>query len=347
MSDILLRELSNADIDWLVTTGDRTPVSRSQDFIQPGQQLDSLYLLLEGNLTLKDPSTQSEIVTLSRGDLFGEGWLFDISPVAPICVPESADKEVLVLAVPKADIQQKLKEDTSFAAHFYRALALILSEHIRHLFERSELLRYQSGQVVKEALFVFSELHDSDIDWMMNAGALEKISPDSVLLHPGRPVDALYTVLDGQLVISTTETPCDPLSTCRHGLTEQGHQQNFTPTAYLSRGGLPGIISFLDFQPLPVRIHAASESLLLAIPRQKVSIKLQSDLGFAARFYRVIATQTATLLNTVISSGKCVDCGDSMDMDMDDELDLEALQQVSEGGAKFDWMLRHLGVGCR
>jgi len=346
MSDILLRELSNADIDWLVTKGDRTPITRGQDFIQPGQQLDFLYLLLEGNLALKEPISSSEVVSLSRGDLFGESWLFDTSPVASVAVSESTDKNAVVLAVPKADIAQKLQQDISFAAHFYRALALMLSEHIRHLFERSELLRYQSGQVVKEALFVFSELHDSDIDWMMNAGSLEKLATDSILLHPGRPVDALYTVLDGQLVISTTDTPCDPLSTCRHGLSEQSANQKFIPTAYLSRGGLPGIISFLDFQPLPVRIQAASDSLLLAIPRQKVSIKLQSDLGFAARFYRVIATQTTTLLNAVIESGKCVDCGETS-MEMDTELDLDALQQVSEGGAKFDWMLRHLGVGCR
>ncbi|MEL6816214.1 MAG: cyclic nucleotide-binding protein, partial [Cyanobacteria bacterium J06598_3] len=196
------------------------------------------------------------------------------------------------------------------------------------------------------ALFVFGELHDSDIDWMLSTGRVEKLGAERVLLNAGRPVDALYTVLDGQLAIATTDKPCDPLSTCSHGLEEMGATQNFNPIAYISRGSLPGIISFLDFQPLPVRINALKETLLLAIPRRQVTIKLQEDLSFAARFYRVIATQMASLLTTVMSLGADPLGGVSKELDSD-ELDMDALQQVSQGAARFDWMLKQLGVGCR
>ncbi|MEM9089552.1 MAG: cyclic nucleotide-binding domain-containing protein [Cyanobacteria bacterium P01_F01_bin.53] len=352
MSDILLRELDNAEIDWLVTTGERLPLKVADALIQPGQALDFLYLLLEGELMAR--SLTNEVIQLTRGALIGEEWLFDSKPVVAV----TATSPAMVLAIPRADLTTKLRQDASFSAHFYKALALTLSERIRNLFEKSELLRYRSGQMVKEALLVFGELHDSDIDWMMCTGQLEKLSADRVLLNAGRPVDALYTVLDGQLAIATTENPCDPLSTCSHGLEELGATQNFNPIAYISRGSLPGIISFLDFQPLPVRIHAVKEALLLAIPRRQVVIKLQEDLSFAARFYKVIATQMASLLSTVVSlDGEGSSMGAAKVSDFDntlgeggmeeDELDLAALQRVSQGASKFDWMLKQLGVGCR
>lgn len=342
MSDILLREMSNAEIDWLVLSGDRRRLKDNDTLIEANQPSDFLYLVLEGQLAINSPTNGSPITQLTRGDLVGENWLFDEATTASVTAPNSA----LVLAIPREGIASKLQQDISFAAHFYRTLALLLSEQIRTLFERSELLRYQSSQVVKEALFVFGELRDSDMDWMVSNGTVEKLHEGDILLHPGRPVDALYTVLDGQLVISTTDTPCDPLSACRHGLTEQSVEHQYSPTAHLSRGGLPGIISFLDFRPLPVRIHASTESLLLSIPRQKVVIKLQSDLSFAARFYRVIAAQMESLLTAVISTGK-ESMSDVSDLGADGELDLAELQQVCEGGAKFDWMLRRLGVGSR
>ncbi len=356
MEDILLRELSNADIDWLVRAGERQPLATSDVLLRPAQVTDCLYLLLEGHLSVRS-SGDREISRLSRGEWIAEEWLFDTESIVSVVATEPA----LVLAIPKRDLLEKLQKDVSFSAHFYRVLALSLSDRIHRLFEHANLLRYQSGQVVKETLFVFGELHDSDIDWMMAAGQIEKLAAEKVLLHMGRPVDALYTLLDGQLVISTTDHPCDPLSACSHGLEELGTSQTFIPLAYLSRGGLPGITAFLDFQPLPVRIHALRDSLLLTIPRQQVSIKLQEDPGFAARFYRVMATQMASLLSAVISvSSKMGDSkmGDSktigsemnqsaLTAELEGELDLAALQEVSEGAAKFDWMLKQFGVGYR
>lgn len=356
MSDILLRELSNADIDWLVTSGERRTFSAQAVLVTPGETLDVLYLVLEGSLTMSAPCSGREFASLTRGDLFGIGWLFKTKPVSVT----TATSEAIVLAVPKLAIVAKLRSDVSFAAHFYRAIALIMSERIRRQFEatqspdssQSELLRYQSGvypgaQRVKEALFVFGELRDSDIDWMLSAGTIERLEAGKVLLNMGRPVDALYTVLDGQFAIATTDQPCDPLSTCSHGLEEAAQQQTFIPLAQISRGGLPGIISFLDFQPLPVRIHATQNAKLLSISRQKMAIKLQEDLGFAARFYRVIATQTAHLLASITAT-ECRQSSGHEEREPEDsfdsELDMEELQQASEGAAKFDWMLKQLRV---
>ncbi len=341
MSDILLRELSNDDIDWLVRAGQRYQLAVADVLIRPGQTLDVLYLILEGNLAIHAPGSDREIAQRSRGELVGEGWLFNLQPV----ILATASSPVLVLTIPKAVLVNKLHQDVGFAAHFYRAIALMMSEQMRQLLAHSALLRYQSGQMVKEALFVFGELHDSDIDWMISAGQVKKLAAEKFLLHIGRPVDALYTVLDGQLAIATTDHPCDPLANCSDGLEEHSAAHRFKTIAYLSRGGLPGIVSLLDSQPMPVRLQAVRESLLLAISKQQVTVKLQQDLGFAARFYRVMATQLANLLAVVTAVGDMTDSR-ALTVELEDELDLEELQRASQGATKFDWMLKHLGVGC-
>lgn len=347
MSDILLRELSNADIDWMVTTGKRQVLGNSAVLITPDDSLDALYLVLEGAMTMSAPCSGREFAQLGRGELFGASWLFNAAPVCVIAAKGSAK----ILAIPKTNLLEKLRTDASFATHFYRAIALMMSERIRTQFEAAQssqpadLLRYQSGQMVKEALFVFGELHDSDIDWMMSTGKIRRVESGEVVLNMGRPVDALYTVLDGQLAIATTDTPYDPFSGCSDTLAKQ--PQAFTTLAYIYRGGLPGIISFLDLKPLPVRIQATQESVLLTIDRQQTIIKLQEDLSFAARFYHVIAAQTAHLLNSV-TAVECAAVGDNSsnmkDKQDEDELDIEQLQKASQGGKKFDWMLKQLKV---
>lgn len=341
MSDMLLRELSNADIDWLVTTGTREQLTDAAVLIAPQQSLQAMYLLLDGTLSVQLPGrAQADsphvVAQMTRGELLGESWLFNTLPVVQV----SAAPAATVLSVSRPVLEAKLSSDIEFAAHFYRALALIMSERIRRIFENPERVRYGARQTVKEAVFIFSELHDSDIDWMVQQGQVEEVGQEQVLLHTGRPVDALYTVVDGQFAIAMADNPCDPLSLCSHGLSQQAVQQTYKTATYLSRGGLPGIISFLDFRPLPVTIRATVPARVLSIPRQQVAIKLQEDLGFASRFYRVIATQMANLLGAVTQlHGKNID-------ETDEELDLETLQQVSHGGSKFDWMLRQLGVGC-
>ena len=109
---------------------------------------------------------------------------------------------------------------------------------------------------------------------------------------------------------------------------------------------MPGIISFLDFRPLPVTIRALKGALVFAVPRQTLVTKLQADYSFASRFYRVIAIEVLELLQTV--STRLVDAGTltngATGDDLDEELDMDDLNQMSEGAKKFNWMLSQLGV---
>ena len=355
MSDILLRELSNTDIDWMVTTGARHQMAPDDILIRPGEVLEQLFVLLEGSLSVRLPKTPSlvasqsgvvdtkEIANISRGEVFGESWLFESKSVVWV----TAAEDTTVLTIPKAALLDKLAQDVSFAAHFYRALALIMTERIRKILDPSKNMPYGSSQVVKEALYIFGELKDSDIDWIVSTGKLKKLKPGEVLWLAGHPTDALSIVLDGRLSAAITNQPFDPLSMCFSRLESPTANQSFQIVAYLSRGEVPGITSCLDFQPLPVTYRAETETLVLAIPRQEIAIKLQEDLGFASRFYRVIATQVANLLrsaNLLQTEGS----NGPFELVSEDEHEvyLDELQRVSKGGTKFNWMLRQLGVGC-
>lgn len=321
MSDILLSELPPADVAWLHEVGDERRLAKGDVLIDPRRRLDCLYVLLSGELSVLQPDSflagaaAHEIARLETGELLGESWLFGIEPVAAV----TATAASRVLAISRQRLADRLGGDPGFSAHFYRVLAMLTSERLRRIFEDPQAVCYGSSQTVKEALAVFGELRDTDMAWMLSVGTVEKLDAGQVLLSSGQPVDMFYMVLDGQLAIAATPTQV---------------------LAYISRGGLPGIISFIDFQPLPVTIRAVKTARVFAIPRPNILIQLQEDQVFAARFYRLVATQLASLLRAVVAG-----LGSGQE-ELEGELDLESLQQLCHSGTKFDWMLRQLGVGC-
>ena len=159
-------------------------------------------------------------------------------------------------------------------------------------------------------------------------------------------MDALYILLDGQMAISAPQQGTfNPLYLCFSGLEESTRDQK--AFAALAKGGMPGIISFLDFRPLPVTIRTVKESLVFAVPRQTLTTKLQVDNSFASRFYRVVAIEVLELLQNV--SLRLVHpetAGPSPDDLLDEELDMDDLKQMSDGAKKFNWMLSQLGVAA-
>ncbi|MEM1293305.1 MAG: cyclic nucleotide-binding protein, partial [Cyanobacteria bacterium P01_H01_bin.162] len=85
---------------------------------------------------------------------------------------------------------------------------------------------------------------------------------------------------------------------------------------------------------------------VFAVPRQTLVTKLQVDDSFASRFYRVIAIEILELLHTVsarLVEPAAFNADDSEDL-LDEELDMDDLQHMSEGAKKFNWMLSQLGV---
>jgi bacteriocin-type transport-associated protein len=358
MTDILLKEMSNADINWLIAIGQQQQIVTGTVLLQPRENPAALYLVLDGVLSMSIPpadcadrssSTQGdvdqEITRLSRGEIVGETLLLDVHPLAALV---KAVENSIVLLIPQHQLIAKLQQDSHFSTHLYRAIALILAERLRQMLTMPDQFRAALDQPMKEALFVFAELQDSDVDWLVSTGHLEKLAPNQVLIQAGRPLDALYIILDGLLSMSVYEGDMNPLTLCFECAEKNAGSQKVIDR--LSRGEMSGAVSFLTFSPTPVTIRAIEESLVLTIPRSQLVMKLQQDMGFASRLYRVLAIQLSETLQRAIG---LLGCPQQMyhphaemdeDAQYDDELNLDSLHQVAQGAARFNWMLKRLGV---
>lgn len=348
MTDTLLRVLSNADLDWIIACGDRQTVAVGQNLLHSSVAADRISLIIDGTVgeSFAVPgATVDEAVLideLSQGHMVGFSPLLDgLSRTAV-----SALKPTLILSLPMAQVTAKLAEDIAFAAHFYQAIALLLADRLRRIPERSDRIHFWGKQSDNDVLTVFGELRDSDIDWLTAFGRIETVPAGQVLLQAGRPVESLYILLDGQMVSSAPPASVNPLALCFLGLENNAGAQ---PAATFSQGSMPGMMAFLDYQPLTVTVRSLTECLVFAVPRQTLATKLQVDDSFASRFYRVIAMQLMAQLQTVsLCLGEPTKSGMTSGTAMDDdELDMADLQQVSEGAKKFGWMLAQLGVNHR
>jgi hypothetical protein len=81
-----------------------------------------------------------------------------------------------------------------------------------------------------------------------------------------------------------------------------------------------------------------------------LAAKLQQDVGFASRFYRMIATLLSHRLQGIYSrlgySRRVYSQGQPLDENVqyEDELELSVLDRMALAGKRFDWMLSHLKV---
>lgn len=338
MIETLLQELNSADLDWMAAAGDRQSLA-------VGERLtllpDHLYCILDGEVNLPDAEP---VMTASSvaGDILGSAPLLGL-PNTLSAVEAVQTTSLLVL--PHQALRQHIRSSEDFAARFYRVLTLVLAHRLRQLYAQLADLRQTHQRDLQEALLVLGELRDSDIDWFTVTGRVRAIAPGEFLLQAGRPIDALYLVLEGHFAVLWLEDD-NPLKVCFSCPIETASQMHQIAT--LSEGEMAGVSAFLDVRPLPVSIRAEEEALVLAVPREVVMARLLQNYGFAVRFYRVLAIRLSKMVQDVLeqtpdanqqSTAARIEAVD------DEELDIDDLQHASQGAARFNWMRQRLGVG--
>ncbi|AVH62274.1 cyclic nucleotide-binding domain-containing protein [Nostoc sp. 'Peltigera membranacea cyanobiont' N6] len=362
MTEVLLKELTNSDIDWILATGQREEITADTILIRQGTPVNALYILLDGALSVSVAQADDnpigrafaaleggelsgrEVARLANGEVVGE-MPFLASYQSSTTV--KAARKSLVLKIPQQQLIQKLQEDVTFAAHFYRAIAVLLAQRLEQMIGQigqSTVVLFQPQ--IREILFTFAELNDSDIGWMIVAGNAMRIPAGTVLFQAGRPVDALYILLDGKMVASIAEDTSNPLTRAFSTLEETDHiEREF---ARLSRGDIVGETPFVEASPPAMTIRAVEDAIVLSIPKWRLSAKLLHDVAFAARFYRVLAILLADKQQGIINSlgyGRIsYSSGKSLDerLTYEDELSSSFLAQVTLAGTRFDWMLKQI-----
>lgn len=175
---------------------------------------------------------------------------------------------------------------------------------------------------MKKVLFLFGELSDLDIDWLVGHGTTQPVTKGALLIEEGRPIRGLYIVLDGLFEIIVAKKPIGRMGT----------------------GEILGEISFVDSRPPTTTVQALTDSLVFAMPREILSAKLKEDPGFAARFYRALAMFLSHRLRVLTLKFAQPSDGASTQTEAPGELDDEVLSGVYLGGKRFERMVKRLTI---
>jgi len=101
---------------------------------------------------------------------------------------------------------------------------------------------------------------------------------------------------------------------------------------------LGGEMSLVDESPPSATVTVVQPTQILAIDKQLLVARLDSDAAFAARFYRAIATfLSIRMRNTVQRFGY-----GNAPVATEEELDIALLDTVHIAGARFDRMIKEL-----
>src|SRR5688572_26979598 len=128
----ILGQLSDSDVEWMSAAGERRRIPAGTELIREGSDLDAVYLVLDGQLSVW-AGGRVKLADIASGDILGEMSLLDSSPTMAAV---RCDTEVLVLAIPKETLRRHLEDDLGFAARFYKALALFLADRMRNTVQR-------------------------------------------------------------------------------------------------------------------------------------------------------------------------------------------------------------------
>ena len=179
---------------------------------------------------------------------------------------------------------------------------------------------------MRKVLYIMGQLSDEDVDWFASAGRRRKVKAGEMLITQGKAIDSMYILLEGAMIVSL---------------------KGIGDVAKLATGEVIGEMSLVDSRPPSASVRADGECFVLDLPREAIRDKLEEDIGFAARFYRAIATFLSDRLRgTVQRLGYHADKGLDEETEMDGELDMSVLDNVHVVGARSDRMLKKMmGMG--
>lgn len=158
--------LSDGDIEWMMGAGVKLNVAPSQILISEGKPVDSMFLVLDGKLSVfVSAMGNRELARLKCGEVVGEMSFVDSRP--PSATVQALEPSV-VLKIPRSQLQAKLAQDVSFAARFYKALAVFLSDRLRGSVAH---LGYGKGMDLDDDSFHGDEIDSDTLDNLSLAGA--------------------------------------------------------------------------------------------------------------------------------------------------------------------------------
>ncbi len=124
-----LGQLNDRDVEWMLNNGSKLTLETGDRLINKGEAIDSLYIVLSGQLAVCATSNYNEcIAKLEAGEVVGEMSFLESRPPS-VSVIVSAPS--VIYQISRDKINTRLLTNTEFRANFYYALALFLSNRLR------------------------------------------------------------------------------------------------------------------------------------------------------------------------------------------------------------------------
>ncbi|MBD2179210.1 cyclic nucleotide-binding domain-containing protein [Pseudanabaena sp. FACHB-1998] len=368
MTEFLLKELTNNDIDWMIATGQQLDIAPDTQLIEQGRVNTNFFVLLEGDCISTIASESGNIMgrafaalenvtsldqkleELGIGEIFGESAFLGVAQSA---VSVKATTKSKVLKLSHQAIYERMEQDNGFGARFYHALASHSNERCQRIIPQYLSRKLGFVQSMMAGGAAFGELSDGDVDWLLKNGKIEVIPEGQVFIQAGRPVEFLFVLLNAVCAVSAFDKP-RKMSRIFASL-ESGSQSEEAIGAeiiHLTTGEITGETTFVNLSPISaVATKTLKESVFLAIPYPALQLELQKNLGFASRFYRMlsilITSKTEALIERMgYGKRRSYDRNQSLQANVlyEDELDDNSLDNLTLAGARFDWMLKRLSL---
>lgn len=117
-------------------------------------------------------------------------------------------------------------------------------------------------------IYILSHLHDNDIDWMADTGRVLELADGELLIRESVAVEHLFVLLNGSAQVEAGGAGV---------------------VAVLREGDVVGEMAFVDNAPPSASVRAVGPLEYLAVEKHRLQERLDSDVSFAARFYKALA----------------------------------------------------------
>lgn len=128
----ILGDLDDRDLIWLSENGAAKELAPGAALIKAGETSKDLYFVTNGSLAVQAPNGR-QVATLHVGDVAGEMSFVEKSSPSVSVIALSPTR---LLAVPRNALLVEFVQNPAFAARFYKALAVFLSDRLRTMTSR-------------------------------------------------------------------------------------------------------------------------------------------------------------------------------------------------------------------
>jgi CRP/FNR family cyclic AMP-dependent transcriptional regulator len=122
--------LRDEDVLWLFQVGEEKVVRPGTAIVNEGVRPNAIFVVLRGGFSVGiETLADGSLAKLGSGELIGEISFLEGSPASATIV---AGEESAVLVIDNQALNERIREDTAFAARMYRAFALVAERRLRN-----------------------------------------------------------------------------------------------------------------------------------------------------------------------------------------------------------------------